>query len=276
MKKLWLIVAGCFLINLMGCHFKKELTETELFPVLKQFLTIVHEVESYNMTERADFINQSLSLSESSSQNPLFDYLKDDHESIGFTETGPFSTDDSENPLDTLTIKYNLSPPSKSMSFMLAYRFSSKEVTDDFQLALQTNDLEDNAQLSTIFNLKNSLIGDVFEQILLLFLNETEIETTELIKILQTAEISFEEHESEIKQIYSLHDGTNVLTISYDPQTKLIDLVTYDTQGFQKSLYFSNGQRILSITTNDLNQTSFENEIYEKLVTYLNQKMMSE
>ena len=50
-----------------------------------------------------------------------------------------------------------------------------------------------------------------------------------------------------MKQIYSLHDGTNVLTISYDPQTKLIDLVTYDTQGFQKSLYFSDGQRILSI-----------------------------
>ena len=275
MKRLWFFVAGFLLINLMGCQFKKELTETELFPVLNQFLTIVNEVEHYSKTERDDFIHQSLSMSQSSTQNPLFDYLKDDHESIGFTETGPFD-DDSENSINTLTVKYNFSPSSKSVSLMLAYRFNSKEVPDDFQLALQTNDLEDNVQLSTIFNLKTSLIGDVFEQILLLFLNETEIETTELIKILQTAEISFEEHESEMKQIYSLHDGTNVLTISYDPQTKFIDLVTYDTQGFQKSLYFSDGQRILSIKMSHLSQTKFENEIYENLVTYLSEKMISE
>ena len=80
-----------------------------------------------------------------------------------------FATDHSENPLNTLTVKYNFSPSSKSVSLMLAYRFNSKEVSDDFQLALQTNNLEDNAQLSTIFNLKNNLIGDVFEQIILLF-----------------------------------------------------------------------------------------------------------
>ena len=276
MKRLWFFVAGFLLINLMGCQFKKELTETELFPVLNQFLTIVNEVEHYSKTERDDFIHQSLSMSQSSTQNPLFDYLKDDHESIGFTETGPFATDHSENPLNTLTIKYNFSPSSKSVSLMLAYRFNSKEVSDDFQLALQTNNLEDNAQLSTIFNLKNNLIGDVFEQIILLFSNDTEIETTELIKILQTVEISYEEHESEMKKIYSLHDGTNVLTISYDQQTKFIDLVTYDTQGFQKSLYFSDGQRILSIKMSHLSQTKFENEIYENLVTYLSEKMISE
>lgn len=276
MKKLWIIVVGCFLISLTGCHSKKEMIETESLPVLNQFIKIVHEVESYEVTQRDEFIKQSLSVHESSTENSLFDYLKDNNESIGFTETGPFLEDKSENPLNTLTIKYNLAPPSKSVSFMLAYRFSSKEITDYFQMALQTDKLEDDAELSTIFNLKSSLIGDVFEQLLSTFSRQTEIEMSDLKETLQAVEASFEEHTSEMKQVYSLQDGTDMLTISYDPQIKLIDLVTYDTQEFQKSIYFSNEQRILSITNNNLSQTVFENEIYEKLVNYLSKKFRSE
>ena len=125
-------------------------------------------------------------------------------------------------------------------------------------------------------NLKSSLIGDVFEQLLSTFSRQTEKEMSDLKETLQAVEASFEEHTSETKQVYSLQDGTDVLTISYDPQIKLIDLVTYDTQGFQKSIYFSNEQRILSITNNNLSQTVFENGIYEKLVHYLSEKIVLE
>ena len=70
--------------------FEKRNDRDKSLPVLNQFIKIVHEVESYEVTQRNEFIKQSLSVHESSTENSLFDYLKDNNESIGFTEAGPF------------------------------------------------------------------------------------------------------------------------------------------------------------------------------------------
>ncbi len=268
MKKLWLVVVGCCLFSLIGCRSNKEIIDADPFHVLNQFLKMVNEVERYDEDERAQFMTEALSINKPSSFEPLASEI----ETISFTEAGPFSEDSS----NTLNMKYNLVFPSKSLSLMLAYRFSPNTLSDSFQMALQTTYFEDSLELSLIFHLESNPIEDVFEALVPIFLSQTPIEESHLITQLKEVEASFEKNESGTKQIYSIYDDQSVLTVSYNPETKLMDLVTYDVDGFEKSIYSSDYQVYLSIVRNQLNQAEFEKDIYDKLVIYLDKRLVSE
>ncbi len=208
MKKLCLFVIGCILVILVGCHSKKEETEQiEPFPILSHFLNMVDEIQSYNTNEREQFIKDALSIKETTTSNPLFENLKSEMESVRFSETGPFLEDTSNQPLNTLTIQYELVIPSElgMQSLSIGYRFSPKIMSDNFQVSLKTPHIEDSIELSLIFRLPSSPIENVFEEQLPTFVTQTPIEMTNLTDHLKQESMSFEEHEGE--QIY----GCNTL-----------------------------------------------------------------
>lgn len=277
MKKLCLFVMGCILVILVGCHSKNEETEQIApFPILSHFLNMVDEIQSYNTNEREQFIKDALSMKETTSSNPLFENLKSEMESIRFSETGPFLEDTSNQPLNTLTIQYELVIPSElgMQSLSIGYRFSPKIMSDNFQVSLKTPHIEDSIELSLIFRLPSSPIENVFEEQLPTFVTQTPIEMTNLTDHLKQESMSFEEHEGEQGIIYSIHDDETVLNISYDSQTQLINLLTYYVSDFEKSAYLIEEQATLSITNSRLNQYVFESDIYQKLVDYFEQKLL--
>lgn len=275
MKKLWLLVIGCFLVILSGCHTNKEVVEESQFPVLTHFITIVHEVKGYDSSEREKFIQEALTLKESPPSNPLLENLTNELEMIGFTEEQPFLEDTSDNPLNSLNMKYSINSPSKSLFLVLTYRFNSTILPDNLQLALTTTNIEDSAELSSVFKL-DSPIEEVFESLLPLFSNQTPIEKDDLVSNLKEVDATFEEIDGGQKQSYSISDDQSSLNISYNPETKLVELMTYTQGDFEKSSYFDNNQVCLSIVSYSLNQEVFETTIYEPLVNYLSNKLIPE
>ena len=236
---------------------------------------MVDEIQSYNTNEREQFIKDALSIKETTTSNPLFENLKSEMESVRFSETGPFLEDTSNQPLNTLTIQYELVIPSElgMQSLSIGYRFSPKIMSDNFQVSLKTPHIEDSIELSLIFRLPSSPIENVFEEQLPTFVTQTPIEMTNLTDHLKQESMSFEEHEGEQGIIYSIHDDETVLNISYDSQTQLINLLTYYVSDFEKSAYLIEEQATLSITNSRLNQYVFESDIYQKLVDYFKQKL---
>ena len=275
MKKLWLLVIGCFLVILSGCHTNKEVVEESQFPVLTHFIKIVHEVKDYDKSEREKFIQEALALKESTPSNPLLKDLTNEFESIGFTEEQPFLEDTSDNPLNSLNMKYSLNGPSKSLFLVLTYRFNSTILPDTFQLALTTTNIQDSAELSSVFKL-DSPIEEIFESLLPLFSNQTPIEKDDLVSNLKEVDATFEEIDGGQKQSYSISDDQSSLNISYNPETKLVELMTYTQDDFEKSSYFDGNQACLSVVSYSLNQDVFETTIYEPLVNYLSKKLVSE
>lgn len=275
MKKLWLLVIGCFLVILSGCHTNKEVVEESQFPVLTHFITIVHEVKCYDSSEREKFIQEALALKESPPSNPLLENLTNELEMIGFTEEQPFLEDTSDKPLNSLNMKYSINSPSKSLFLVLTYRFNSTILPDNLQLALTTTNIEDSAELSSVFKL-DSPIEEVFESLLPLFSNQTPIEKDDLVSNLKEVDATFEEIDGGQKQSYSISDDQSSLNISYNPETKLVELMTYTQGDFEKSSYFDNNQVCLSIVSYSLNQEVFETTIYEPLVNYLSNKLIPE
>lgn len=277
MKKLCLFLSGCLLVILVGCHSKKEETEQmDPFPVLSHFLNMVDEIQSYNTNEREQFIKDALSMKETTSSNPLFENLKSEMESVRFSETGPFLEDTSNQPVNTLTMQYELVIPSElgSQSLSIGYRFSPAMMSDNFQVSIRIPNIEDSIELSLIFGLPSSPIEDIFEELLPTFATQTPIEMTTLTDRLKEASILFEEHEGSQGIIYSIHDDETVLNISYDSQIRLINLLTYYVGDFEKSGYLIEEQANLSITNSHLNQLLFERDIYQKLVDYFEQKLL--
>lgn len=277
MKKLCLFVAGCLLIILVGCHWKKEgMEEVNLFPVLNHFLNMVDEIQSYNINEREQFMKDALSMKETTTSNPLFENLKNEMESVRFSETGPFLEDTSNQPVNTLTMQYELVIPSElgSQSLSISYRFSPAMMPDYFQVSIRTPNIEDSIELSLIFGLPSSPIEDIFEELIPNFATQTPIEMTTLTDLLKESSFSFEEHEGTRGIIYSIHDNETVLNISYDSQMQLMNLLTYYIGDFEKSAYFIEEQANLSITNSRLNQLIFKKDIYQKLVDYFNQKLL--
>ena len=143
MKKLWLFVAGCFLVILASCHTNKEIDEPSQFPVLTHFIKMVHEVKGYDSSEREAFIEEALLLKDSTPSNPLLKDLANEFETIGFTEEQPFLEDTSDNPLNSLNMKYSINSPSKSLFLVLTYHFNSTILPDTFQLALRTINIQE-------------------------------------------------------------------------------------------------------------------------------------